>query len=391
MLVMYPRLIHTLEPEPVRKFADHLYPYYLNFSLSFCQEKDSMNNDFRAFVDSYIKITSRKLTYMDLSVPSLLVLPIWEHTFRFMNHYTLIPWLPEPKLYAIQGRAEIKYQATLLVNNLQARLDKIDSDASTMRHLHDMSFLLVPLLAAITAIEDHQRELMRAIEKLKPKRSLHILLSWVSSDSTEAQELHRYYARSERILQRLRVLMEALVVYRDATGKLQSELSQFRTSLNLDISFEISPTGQMAIPPIVEKTLGPSSFFWLNGRNSDYRDCTGNIPSIIDYHYHLDKVNASDISDMRSALLQLCEMRTNVHIVSGSLYMICTLWNYALTVSSFDDGLFNGVQRSWVLERREAIDRFRKKIGTDEEHVASDIASALKAYDQGTPIPEYLH
>ena len=61
-----------------------------------------------------------------------------------------------------------------------------------------------------------------------------------------------------------------------------------------------------------------------------------------------------------------------------------------MTTSQIEDGPLESVQRSWVLERLDAIRRFEGEIGSDYEHVAGLAESVLQGFRKATTVLEYL-
>lgn len=84
-----------------------------------------MNHAFGAYVEAYA-ITITRSNYMDLSPSSLLIFPTWSHTIRFINQYVLIPFLPEPRLYSLQVKSEIRFQMKQLIDESTVALNRID-------------------------------------------------------------------------------------------------------------------------------------------------------------------------------------------------------------------------------------------------------------------------
>ena len=56
-----------------------------------------------------------------------------------------------------------------------------------------------------------------------------------------------------------------------------------------------------------------------------------------------------------------------------------------MAMSELDNDLLIGVQRSWVLERLNAIKRYGKSIGIDYDYVAQFSVRVYRDYVRGTP------
>ena len=371
-----------------------LYPYFENFSRSFCQEKDIMNHKFRAFVNAYARAVSRS-DFMELSISSTLIWPIWSHTLRFINHYALLPWLPDPKLYSLQVKSEIRFHAKRFIDESLAALERVEVSFSMMQQLYDSGALTQILEAAIDAINLHQQRLNQTMNGFKDDSFFHQIFSPIFSPRKELPKLDEHYARGDRMRSRIYALMEIIPTYEIDSARLRTELYHLRTSFNYVASFEISSQGQIAIPATLQAQIRLSPFSWLrpswgegHKSGSSGRDDTATASNI--YHYNLDIVGETDISSLRSAIAQLCRERVNHNMISGSLYMICNIWNYATTISELDNDMLEGVQRSWVLERLEAIRRYEKEIGAEYEYVARLAAKVYQDSLRTTPVPEYL-
>lgn len=81
---------------------------------------------------------------------------------------------------------------------------------------------------------------------------------------------------------------------------------------------------------------------WGEGYGSDCSGFNGTTTASNMYHYHPGMTGGTDSSTLRSAIAQLCRMRINHKMITGSLYMICNIWSYALTISGLDGGLLEG-------------------------------------------------
>jgi hypothetical protein len=353
-----------------------------------------MNHEFRTFVNAYTRAISRS-DYVEFSISSTLIWPMWDHTLRFLNHYALIPWLPDPKLYSLQVKSEIRFQARRFTDESLAALDRIEVSFSTMQAAHGSGPLFQRLEAASEAIDLYQSKLNQTIDVFKDVSLLQQILSHIYFERKELRTLNEHYARGNRMRSRIRALMEIIPMYEIDSAKLKTELYHLRTSFNYVASFEISSQGLIAVPATLQAQIRLPPFSWLRSSwgegHKSRRSGLDNITTASNIHqYNLDMVGDIDISSLRSAIAQLCRERTNHNMISGSLYMICNIWNYAMIISELDSDLLGGVQRSWVLERLEAIRRYEKEIGAEYEYMARLAASVYQDFLRATPVPEYL-
>ena len=344
-----------------------------------------MNHKFRIFVDAYIRAIGNSNHMEELSFSSTLIWPFWSHTLRFINHYALISWFPEPKLYSLQIKSEIRFQAKRFVIDSAAALDRIEVSFSSIQNLHKSSSFSRLLGEAMDAIEVHQQKLNQTIKRFEDDSYYQRVFSL--SKRKEILSLNEHYSRGDRMRDCIAAWMEIIPMYENDSARLRSELRHFHASFDYLASFEISSQDSIAIPTILKRQIPLASCSWLRSSEVKGHNC-GSTTSI--HHYHLDMFDEADVLNLRSAIIQLCKERTNHNFISGSLYMICNIWHYAMTMSELDDDVLKSVQRSWVRERLEAIRRFEREVGADYEYLARFAVRVYQDFLHGTPVPEYL-
>lgn len=349
-----------------------------------------MNHVFRAFVEAYAVAITRS-DYMDLSTSSLLIFPTWSHTLRFINQYVLIPFLPEPKLYSLQVKSEIRFRVKQFIDESTAALDRIDASSPSIRYLHNSTSLTQLLEAASDAIDTYQQKLHQTMDTLKA----HSVFGFLFFKPKEISILDQYHALGNRVRSRIRAVKETAEAYEADSRRLMRQLHYLRKSFNYIPSFEFSPTGLVAVPASLLAQVQSPPFFWRRqssnaGHDSGSSGINNITPHANVYYYDLDMINDINILTLRSAIVQLCRERKNHNIISGSLYMICNIWTHAITMSEFDNDVLSSVQRSWVLERLKAVRRYEKEIGTDFESVVNLVVGVYQDYQRGTPVPEHL-
>ena len=326
--------------------------------------------------------------YQDVTISSVLVFP-GVHLLRFINQYTLIPWLPEPKLYSLQVKAEIRFLKRRFIDEITAALDRIDTISPTTRYFHNSTSRTQLLEAAMKAVTSHQQMIMQKIDKSAP-----IPWRWIyKPDHIVTLQEHR--ALGERIRRRILVVQETTEIYEAYCRRLRSHLQQLLQDFGNIPPFEFSPMGSLAVPTPLLSHVQRSHLLSRRKRSSadDESDGSGIIdvnPHPYHFSYNLDWIDETRISTLRSELAQLCLERTNVEIVSGNLYTICLIYNLAATMSELDDDTLNSVQRSWVVERREAIRRYERQTETDRESIVNLIMDTDQAYRHATRVPEFL-
>ncbi len=108
------------------------------------------------------------------------------------------------------------------------------------------------------------------------------------------------------------------------------------------------------------------------------------------YSYDLDFDDGTPLPILRSVVAQLCKESKNFNIVSGDLYMICVIQALEAKVSDLNNDNISGVQRSWFVQRQQALSRHNKTKGLDEESILNNIVNLHRAYKNGTSVPERI-
>lgn len=108
------------------------------------------------------------------------------------------------------------------------------------------------------------------------------------------------------------------------------------------------------------------------------------------YVYDLDEMDDTKISTLRSIVAQIRTDFKNTNMVSGSLFMICNLWIHLVTMSELAYDVMSNVQRSWVVERKEAVGRHARRTGTDHESLVDLLLDTNRNYQRGIPVPNHL-
>lgn len=327
-------------------------------------------------------------SYEHVTISSLLVFP-GAHLLRFINQYTLIPWLPEPKLYSLQVKAEMRFQKRQFIDEITAALDRIDASSPATRYSHNSISRTQLLEAAMKTVANHQQMIMQKIDKSAP-----IPWRWIYKPE-HILTLQEHYALSERIRRRILVVQETTEIYEAHCRRLRSHLQQLRQGFFDIPPFEFSPTGSLAVPaPLLAHVQRSHILLRRKSSSADDESEGSDINDVAlhpyNFSYNLDWIDETRISTLRSELAQLCQERTNVKIVSGNLYTICLIYNLAATMSELDNDALTGFPRSWVVERREAIRRYERQTETDRESIVNLVLDTDQAYPDGTPVPEYL-
>ncbi|KAL8997906.1 MAG: hypothetical protein Q9188_006208 [Gyalolechia gomerana] len=376
-----------------REEFTNFFLLYQDFSASLSMERDEMNYQFRAFVNTYANIMSRS-DYENAHFGWMIAFP-WAWFLSSVNRHVQTTWLPAPKLYRFQAKREIRYQAKRFLDSSLAALDRVDISFTRIQRAYSLSSVSTHFTPAVKAMETYQQQLNETIAMARsPSSWREYLLSFSYSKTRKLQELHELHACTERMRGRMNTLGRILDEYSSDSLRLRGTLGQFRTSFNVAIRLPwVAETqGMIALPAILQAQVGNPRFSWLETDGvQGPNDGDGNANVSERYQYDLRRVGDTNTSTLRAGIMHLCLERTNHHMVDGGLYMICNIWQYARILSALDDTLLGGVQRSWVRERADAVRRFQREAHADHEYVASRASSVYTSYKRGNRVPGYVY
>ena len=317
-----------------------------------------MNHAFRTFVEAYAIMITRS-SYVDLSTSSLQIFPIWSHTLRLINQFTLIPFLPKPRLFSLQVKSEIRFQMKHFIDESTIALQSIDESCPSLWCSQNSTPRIFE--EAIDSIDEYQQKLHQTI---------HNRTASTSEPQRRSEQYQALYALIERAHYCILSVKGTAEIYTPHLRKVKAQLQHLRQSFTYTPSFEFSPTGLIAVPTSLLEQIQDPSFLWrMQSLSVDQDSGTGGTPHSHIYHYDLDRIDDTRISTLRSAIAQLCRNRKNSNMVSGSLYMICNIWAQAVMMSELDYDTLGGQQKSWVVKRTEVIDRYKRRTGTDYDSV----------------------
>ncbi|KAI4270364.1 MAG: hypothetical protein LQ337_006732 [Flavoplaca oasis] len=223
-------------------------------------------------------------------------------------------------------------------------LDTIHKSLSATQQGLDLKSLCDSLYIAIDATESYLRSLDGKIFKA----------TWpfLKTFSQDSQEIRK---RCERMRDRLREILRVIKAFERDSDKLRSELTHLHTAFGGIAKVDLVAEGVVTLPRAFTEQLGRSQFSWM--RQDWDTDPDGPIfaaNNTIQLQYDLAQPANTDSTELRSALMMVCNNRTISQRAGGAIHMICALQKYAAALSSFDEGLIQGVQRSWLRERLEA-------------------------------------
>lgn len=398
-----------------------IYPLYENFSLTFCMERDNMNHALLSFVTAYAAIASRS-DFVDFSWPTAILWPL-SHHLRFLNLYAGISFFPTPKTYTFQAKSQVRCLARRFVAGNLESLDIIESRLVALQEIETKAEEKGPTIGMARGVLTRFRKSLEARIKEYQSRPWYMLIAPRSAFDTQALlRLQTVLTHAERMERRMEIVEEVLHTTRGDMLMLRQWLSSLRGISHAAMA-SVSNRGLVAFPPDMENLLR-NEHFWVSaawssddhGEGGDgdrhHRHRYAPVPvNYTTYHYLLKQTNDANAAWLQSQVPLLCDgghlnshdtsrNRADVRIISGSLLMICNLWNYELMLSSVEGDMLWGLQRSWVQEKRLAVERIRRSMHLDAEYVAQlawdayqmiEKGGGIGDRDIGVVLPEYMH
>ena len=310
------------------------------FSFTFCWEKDIMNHALNTFVKSYAMLAPLSDSE-DLTLPSILLFP-GLHLMQLISQKSLWPWIPGPKLYSFEIKAELQFQKKRLIDEFTAALDRSDASFRTTGYSHNSNSSNRYLEAAIDHVTIHQQIVREMIDNSNTS-----LWRW-THQSEETANLERHYRLGQRVRGHLLLVQEAMEAYEIYSRRLRSDLQRYLQTMHWSPSFGFSPQGSLALPAhLLYQTHNVS--FLSRGQSTeidddgDSRDVSHITPHAHVFLYDLDSIDDTRARKSRSEIAQLCKTQQNVMMDSDNLYTICMIYNLSANVSPLEDDPLSSV------------------------------------------------
>ncbi|KAK0506911.1 hypothetical protein JMJ35_010611 [Cladonia borealis] len=342
----------------VTDIVSDLAPQLDAFSYMFCMEKDRMTHTFRTFVETYA-MTITSSGYEKLTLPSIFLFPGF-HLMRIIGQHFLWSWLPEPKLYSIQVRAEIQYRKAQLIYELEAALERIDASSPATQLIHNSSSHSRHLETAIDQVTIYQQSIRQMMDGSDSP-----LWQWIRKSEATAR-LERYRKLGQHVRGRLLAVRFEYGVYRSRLRRLPEFFSQTFDSFHLA---RLLARSSLAVPEPLFAHVRKISFL-LPGQSSradkdgDSRDITHIFTRSRASLYDLDSVDDTRLSSLRSEVAQICNAGNYIMMGSDDLFSICTIYHLGVVRSVLDNDLLSDYPTSWAVVREKAIHRWEQRMRT---------------------------
>ncbi|KAL8868229.1 MAG: hypothetical protein Q9174_005125 [Haloplaca sp. 1 TL-2023] len=338
-------LTHTVDT------TTRLLPLYRGFFEMLCEERDHVNQLFRVFVDSYVVAISR-VPYYEISPRSLIVSPLVFHSFRFLNAWAMIPYFPKPVYFGTQIRAELRYQARVFVKQAQAALERIQYSAEALEQFND----IFNVIAVGSTAVDNARARLQAKQINWWTR----LREWLGHIIHILGHVDDQTKLTERMATQIRTMNQSLPrTSFIGVANLLGHLDLLRRNFQREHTFEFSLSGTIAVPQSLQDTIRLSNSSWLRPA---WRGVHAEAVNVDVYDYDLGRIHDSELPRVRKQVLDLCRARTNQDILSGTLYTICTFWQWSESFTGLERGVVSEAQINWKQARREATLRWQESV-----------------------------
>ncbi len=346
-------------PDQVIDMVTDLGPQLDAFSLKFFVEKDTMTYTFRTFIEAYA-MTITLSGYEHLTLPSILLFPGF-HLMRIINQYSLWSWLPEPKLYSVQVRAEVQFQKAKLIDRLEAALDRVDASFPPTQLFQDSSSQIQCLETAIDKVTIHQQSIGQMIDRSDPS-----FWRWIRK-SEETVKLEEYYRLGERVRGLLFEIIRTIKEYEMCSKSLRSSLQFFRQTFEERPVSKFSARTSLEVPPALLAHVQNVSLL-SRGRSSrvhedgDIRVVTQIASRSRASPYNLDSIDDTRLSSLRSEVAQACNAGYYHIMGSKDLFWICMIFHSGTVRSALDDDPLSDFPTSWAVLRERIIRRLEQRM-----------------------------
>lgn len=308
---------------------------------------------------------------------------------RLLNKECRIPYIFKPRLFDFQIYAEIQFQLQHFLTKSRQSMDKVEAEIGWF----ELSPLDLSLREATKTFEEFQRRIGQERKRTRYHtfEIIHHILPARFFPSFESTKLlNEYYDLSTRILLRLKDLRRSLAAYDTSIVNMKRQHNRVLAIMAIESRFDLGRRGVISVPQSEVSNLVNASFVDFQSPALAQTE-DGLARNMLNFDYDLDTLpSPSDRAALRQGLVQVCLEETNVNIVSGLLYTICTLWRQVTSRSEFDGDLLGLVQRSWSFEQSKAAFEHQKMIGYDDDSISEDFVKYYREYREGEEGPAFV-
>lgn len=316
------KLIRLPGKDTVKTTFSPLAGHWESFSFTFCQEKDNMNYALRTLIDGYA--TAVVPDRQEITVSSIMGCP-FVYPLRFINQYAEIWWLPQHQPYSQQLQVRMRRLMQWFIDEATVALEKINSTSLGHNSTSDSQVLKMALTTSADYLDDFGRRLnfwQRLFFFQKASLALHESYDVV-------KHIYAYLLALQELVDRNHIYLR----------RLRSQVDTFRRYLSEEASVQFPPKSFMASQKILQENPGlPNIDIW--------------------------------ILTFRAYLSKRCKDRSSGKTLPREYYIFCVIYTLETTLSEIDGDALSGVQRVWVMEREEAINRYHLRTKTNAKRVS---------------------
>lgn len=320
-----------------------------------------MNEMLRTFVDFYISVIAREPNQWANGMCMVVLPPFW--LFQSANWWAEVPFLPPPRPWAFQVRAEARFQARQLLEGFDSSLARIK--AAVPRPYFDI------FEASRKSVLQYQKELSISIAKSAP--------GFLQAKTTIHKNYLERYDVSKRILKTIK-LMERISnqCLTDLTS-VDSALSYFRQNLGSFTMDNIADTGSIWMSANFRSQLKKTNRSWLklSGDSVAGLGSENRTNKSVVFEYDLRLVNKFEVVVLRSALGDYCEQNLDRRTIVGGLRTTCHIRRFLKVLAELDISVYDDLPPSWQVRRSEVLQRHRGSTTVDYDSL---IEEALRKY-----------
>ena len=342
------------------------------FAPTLCMEKDIMTIALQSFVDAYsVFITISD--YRALSLASFAFYP-WGHSLRLLNRQWLSPLLPEPRIYAFEIEAELRFRKVGLIDTIHQSLALLRASSPAIGNFDSLEEAISAFATQLEIVEQMIRE------------SDFSRWPW-SPNSNRMSMLQKYHKLLKRTHDHLVAVFKDAGVYEIMLSSLWNDLQPLRQTFSQRLPSKFTSTGSLAVPEVLLVQLQNASFVspWQSSSINQDRDGSEvfDIPRNTSlFGYSLNNADGPQLLARRAAIAQHCKEGNIGDNLENYLYTICTINHHlAATMSGLDNDALSSTARSWRGERVRMIQNFEKKTRWDLDGVQRALE---KMVDEGT-------
>lgn len=314
------------------------------FSSELCMKNDLMTVALESFISTYAEAIAIS-DYGELSLVSFVFCP-WYHALRLLNRPWLSWYLPVPRVYVFEIKAELRFQKARLIATIHESLAVLHANS--------------PAIGNFDSTEKAIRAFATELEKVEQMIHESDSSRWPGfAESEETLKLRKYHDILELTQDYLAAVIRIANVYETTLDRLWNDLQHLRQIGLKVVSSKFTPTVKASLRAEI-----PSVSAWQSSSINQDSDESGisDIPPNTSYFgYSLNNIEESQLSVWKAAIAEYCKGGDILNDPENDLYTICAIYGVAATISGLNRDAFGRTVRSWVIESAIVKHKFEAK------------------------------